>query len=51
MKMSFITSEHINVSWNIFQDGLTRCFVAEPDTFPVFLNNHHFVWMELKVYV
>jgi hypothetical protein len=37
MKMSFITRQHISVSWNIFQDGLTRCLVAEPVTFPKFL--------------
>jgi hypothetical protein len=50
-KMSFITREHIGLGWNIFQDGLARCLAVDPVTFPKFLNNHHFVWMELKVCV
>jgi hypothetical protein len=43
-----VTREHICVRWDIFQDGLARCLVVEPVMFPKFLNNHHFVWMELR---
>jgi hypothetical protein len=45
--MNCVTTGHISVSWNIFQDGLARCLAVEPVTFPKILNNHHFVWISL----
>jgi hypothetical protein len=49
MKVSFVTEEHIIIHWNILQDSLTRVTAVDPVALFQFLNNHHFVRMELKV--
>jgi hypothetical protein len=50
MKVSFVTGEHI-IRWNILHESLTGVTAVDPGAFIQFLNNQHFVRMELKVCV
>jgi hypothetical protein len=51
MKVNFVTREDIIIQWNILKDSLTGVTAVDPVALIQFLNNHHFVRMELKVCV
>jgi hypothetical protein len=51
MKVSFVTGEHNIIRWNVLQDSLTGVTAVDPVALIQFLNNRHFVRMELKVCV
>jgi hypothetical protein len=51
MKVSFVTGEHNIIRWNILQENLTGDTTVDPVALIQLQNNHHFVRMELKVWM